>query len=97
MHILHDPISVVGLQDNCPDCVHKVTDPVAYLDSENFRMLWAVMLAVEFSYVTSECPGQVAVHGHYRTKTEAAAADRLLFAARVMERCGINPREVMPR
>jgi hypothetical protein len=95
-HIIHDPIEDVGLQDDCPECVRKTVDPVAYLDGENFRQLWAIMIRCEFGDTTDACPASVAESGSYRTLTERAAAERLYFAARVMERGGIDPRDFAP-
>jgi len=47
-HDPHDEIADAGLADGCERCDEIAENPVAYLDGENFRALWAKMISVEY-------------------------------------------------
>lgn len=80
-HAIHEPIADAGLSDNCLDCQAKARDPLTGLDRDNLRALWSRMIEVEY----------LSTGLRYRSHAEAAAADRLFYAAKVMERAGIDP------
>lgn len=84
-HTVHKSIVWHGLSDGCADCEDAAKYPWQCLDDANFRAAWDLMVAVELD-------GSDAAK--YRSNAESDACRRLLDAARVMERLGLDPRSV---
>lgn len=82
-HVFHPSILLHGLVDDCPGCESKVRDPVGTLDRAHLQAAWDQMLSVEFDD-----------GGVYRSIAEAEACRKLLVAARLLQRCGVDPADI---
>jgi len=84
-HTVHEDIAEAGLNDDCERCAEIATNPVVYLDGENFRALWAKMISVEFDD-----------QGGYRSDNERTAGKQLYTIALFVERHTIlDPRDAV--
>lgn len=83
-HDPHEDISTHGLADGCERCDEIAGNPIAFLDGENFRALWAKMLEVEFGFYGLD--DRVADGSSYRSGNEAKAGKQLYMTAIFVER-----------
>lgn len=84
-HSPHPDSHTHGLADDCERCEQLAGRPWE-LDDENLSHAWARMLAVEFAHPERES---------YRSRNEAALGKRLYEMALLLERLGVNPRNLI--